>query len=140
IQLLANLVSNSLKYNTSARPEVVIGWLLEPGAGPKGGGSDPCILIEDPARVTLFVRDNGIGIEGQYHEQIFRIFRRLHRREDYEGTGAGLAICKKIIEAHGGRIWVDSQPGAGATFYFTLPDAQSAASIEDVAQQGRGPE
>jgi PAS domain S-box-containing protein len=104
-ELLSNLIVNGLKYNQSPRPEVVIGWK------------------RDSREVTLFVRDNGIGIDPQYHAQIFRIFRRLHRREEYEGTGAGLAICKKIIEAHGGRIWVESAPGQGASFYFTLPAA-----------------
>src|SRR5262249_12496385 len=101
------LIGNGLKYNRSPRPVVVVG-AVDGGKGP----SSPS---------TIFVRDNGIGIEPQYHEQIFRPFRRLHRREEFDGTGAGLAICKKIVEAHGGRIWVESAPGRGATFFFTLP-------------------
>ncbi len=119
-QLLANLITNGLKYNHSPEPEVVIGQAEGHApsgngkpAGPQGGAGDN--------HVTLYVRDNGIGIDPRYHEQIFRVFRRLHRREDYEGTGAGLAIAKKIIEAHGGRLWVESKPNEGATFYFTLP-------------------
>jgi PAS domain S-box-containing protein len=110
VQLLTNLVSNGLKYNNSDQPEVVIG----------ATGS------RDDAFVTFFARDNGIGIDPQYHAQVFRIFRRLHRREEVEGTGAGLAICKKIVEAHGGRIWVESTVGQGATFFFTLPRLRSA--------------
>jgi light-regulated signal transduction histidine kinase (bacteriophytochrome) len=111
-QLLANLVGNGLKYNRSDRPHVVIG-LLSPGSANGHGNATE-------GQVTLFVRDNGIGIAPEYHEQIFRVFRRLHRREEYEGTGAGLAICKKIVEAHGGRIWVESNLGTGSTFYATL--------------------
>ena len=107
IQLLANLVSNALKYNESLNPEVVLGG--RPGEG------------EVRPFVTLYVRDNGMGIDPRYHEKIFRIFRRLHAREEYEGTGAGLAICKKIVEAHGGKLWVESAVGRGSTFYFTLP-------------------
>ncbi len=119
MQLLANLFANGLKYNKSETPEVVL--------GAKSEIAPPSETDADFA--TLFVRDNGIGIDAQYHDQIFRMFRRLHRREEVEGTGAGLAICKKIVEAHGGQIWVASEAGNGATFYFTLPRLTAAAPI-----------
>jgi PAS domain S-box-containing protein len=118
LQLLTNLVSNGLKYNQNARPEVVIGALAAPADR------------RDDRFVTLYVRDNGIGIDPGYHEQVFRIFRRLHHRDDVEGTGAGLAICKRIVEAHGGRIWIESQVGRGATFLFTLPRQPEDRSIK----------
>jgi PAS domain S-box-containing protein len=118
-QLLSNLVANALKYNKSRPPVVSIGTRAEVSYGPLSD-SQVTMAVEF---VTLYVRDNGVGIDPQYHEQVFRIFRRLHRRDEVEGTGAGLAICKKIVEAHGGRIWVESQPGHGATFCFTLPRA-----------------
>lgn len=108
IQLLTNLLGNAIKYNNSEQPEIFF------GAVKKG-------TEENEAGPIFYVKDNGIGIEPKFHEQIFRIFRRLHHREEYSGTGAGLAICKKIVEAHGGRIWVESEPGQGSTFYFSLP-------------------
>ena len=133
VQLLANLVGNGLKYNKNPNPRIVIGEVRWPAervngaAGPEGDF------------VTLFVRDNGIGIDPRFHQDIFRIFRRLHHRDEYEGTGAGLAICKKIVEAHAGRIWVESEPGQGATFYFTLPRAP-ADTRTSTAPSARLPE
>jgi len=101
-----NIISNALKFHGEACPRVHVSaeqmgkeWLIS-------------------------IRDNGIGIDSQFSERIFVIFQRLHNREAYPGTGIGLAICKKIVERHGGRIWADSQPGQGATFYFTLPAHQ----------------
>jgi PAS domain S-box-containing protein len=126
IQLLSNLISNGLKYNKANPPEVVIGYRPDEATDPLLVGSKAESRKTSPPLVTLFVQDNGIGIDSVYHEQIFRMFRRLHRRDEVDGTGAGLAICKKIVEAHGGRLWIESAVGAGATFYFTLPSAEAA--------------
>ncbi len=121
LQLLTNLVSNGIKYNTSATPCVEIGTI----ASAAGDDTDPG---SSRPFVTAFVRDNGIGIDPRHHQRIFQLFRRLHSQEEYEGTGVGLAICGKIAEAHGGRIWVESVPAAGATFFVTLPRGTATPS------------
>lgn len=113
-QLLSNLVANGLKYNESAVPTVVVGEAADRAAG--------------TGLVTLYVRDNGIGIEARHHKKIFQLFRRLHGRDEYGGTGAGLAICEKIVHAHGGTIWVESDPGRGSTFYFTFRTTPNPAA------------
>jgi len=103
-QLMQNLVSNALNYH-------------QPGSKPKIE-----IWHEEHKKTwRFFVKDNGIGIEPQYQEKIFNIFQRLHGRDEYSGTGVGLAICKKIVEEHGGMIGVDSKEGVGSTFYFSIP-------------------
>ncbi|MGA2623616.1 MAG: PAS domain S-box protein [Bacteroidota bacterium] len=102
--VLSNLIANALKFNTSPAPQVEIGF-----------------RNEENNYYLFYVKDNGIGIEKEFLERIFVIFERLHRREDYEGTGAGLAIVKKIIELQKGKIWAESELGKGSIFYFTIP-------------------
>ena len=112
-QLFTNLVGNAVKFRGAGPAQVHVGTARD---GPMWGFS---------------VADNGIGIDPAQAERIFEVFKRLHPRDRYPGTGIGLAICRKVVERHGGRIWVESQPASGATFWFTLPAAANARGIDD---------
>ncbi|HSO20138.1 MAG TPA: PAS domain S-box protein, partial [Desulfosarcina sp.] len=101
--IFQNLIMNAVKYNESTRPRIAIG------------------VHESDDAYRFSVKDNGIGIAARFHARIFMVFQRLHTEREYPGTGLGLALCQKIVERHGGTIWVESQPQEGATFNFTLP-------------------
>lgn len=111
VQLFQNLIGNAIKFRDKDVPQVHV------SARPE-------------EKMWVFsVRDNGIGIDPQFHDRIFTIFQRLHGRDEYPGTGIGLAVSKKIVERHGGRIWLESSPGIGTTFYFTVPIKAEQAEI-----------
>jgi signal transduction histidine kinase len=110
VQLLQNLIGNGVKYH---------------------GDEPPCVHISaerNGVQWTFSVRDNGIGIEAKHYEKVFDIFRRLHTQQEYPGTGIGLAVCRRVVHRHGGKLWVESEPGQGSTFYFSIPDSETSGS------------
>lgn len=109
-RLLQNLISNAIKFRREDSPTIHVS------------------AQERPTEWEFAVRDNGIGIEAQYFERVFGLFQRLHSQDKYPGTGLGLAICKRIVERHNGRIWVESTPGSGTTFHFTIPKKGEVSS------------
>jgi light-regulated signal transduction histidine kinase (bacteriophytochrome) len=102
-QVFQNLISNAIKFRSPAPPQIEITVQRQNGEW------------------QFAVKDNGLGIDQKNFDRIFVLFQRLHTRQEYPGTGIGLAVCKKIIERHGGRVWLESAPGKGTTFFFTLP-------------------
>lgn len=107
-QLFANLIGNAIKFRGADPPRVVV------------------TSMRATSEWVVSVEDNGIGIHPDFSDRIFVIFQRLHTPQEYDGTGMGLALCRRIVDRHGGRIWVESSPGAGATFRFTLPASEAA--------------
>jgi len=116
-QLIQNLIANGIKYQEKGTiPHITI------TSKPASGGM-----------VRVEVKDNGIGIKPEYQQAIFTMFKRLHTRDEYEGTGIGLAVCKKIVERHGGQIGVESEFGKGCTFWFTVQAARKPVTVDTAA-------
>jgi light-regulated signal transduction histidine kinase (bacteriophytochrome) len=111
-QVWANLLANAYKFSSKK--------------------DDPAIevnAISDPREHVYFVRDNGVGFDPRYASKLFGVFQRLHDPADYPGTGVGLALVQRIVARHGGRVWAESRPGVGATFYFSLPRRDSDGTV-----------
>jgi light-regulated signal transduction histidine kinase (bacteriophytochrome) len=116
-QVFQNLVSNAIKYHKKGEPPLI-----------------SISALENETNWQFSVKDNGIGIDEEYYDKIFLLFQRLHTRDEYHGTGIGLAVCKKIIENFGGKIWLESEKNQGSTFYFTIPknfNIPKTAILED---------
>ena len=103
VQLLHNLVGNGIKYRGARTPKISV-------------SADRVDI-----NWVFVVRDNGIGVDSRHYERIFEVFQRLHDQSEYPGTGIGLAICRRVVNAHGGKIWLESQVGLGSNFYFSIP-------------------
>jgi PAS domain S-box-containing protein len=120
-EIWANLLGNAYKYSRPReRARIEVGWSVDPAVG-----------------YTFFVRDNGVGFDTKYSHKLFGVFQRLHRATEFEGTGIGLALARRIVERHGGSIWAESQPGEGSVFYFSLP-FESFQSSDFVRESGYG--
>jgi signal transduction histidine kinase len=118
--VLRNFLGNAIKFTRdTSKPAIELGGKVESGL------------------LTLWVRDNGIGFDPQYHDQIFKIFQRLHRMDEYSGTGIGLALARKAVQRMRGRIWAESEPGRGATFFIELPATQPLSSAIRAAASGQ---
>jgi len=121
-EIFVNLLSNALKYNDKPQKQVEVGFIAP------GENHSRHDFPEGASDVTIFyVKDNGIGIPARHFDQVFKMFKRLHGRDEFGGgTGAGLTIVQKLVERHNGRVWLDSTPGEGSTFYFTLSGVKGA--------------